>query len=251
MKRLLRSAVFTMVLAVTGLGWAQTASQSMATANKYYTQKDYARAAQYYEAATRLDPFSAQAYQGLGNSYYALGRNSEALAAYEKSLNLNPSNAQVAQLAQSLRTRTQAKPTAKTKAPIPGNGAMGIGLEAGGPGDFGIVGKYWLDKTSAFQPAIKLAGSTVILQLDYLWHEYFSFQPEQGSLPIYLGGGADLAVQNGVAIGARGIVGLSYIFGRPVVPLDVYVQFSPAIWFGSGGASGVQFYFSGGSRYYF
>ena len=63
--------------------------------------------------------------------------------------------------------------------------------------------------------------------------------------------GADLAVANGVAIGARGIVGISYIFGRPVVPLDVYVQFSPAFWFGSGGASGIQFYFSGGSRYYF
>ena len=65
---------------------------------------------------------------------------------------------------------------------------------------------------------------------------------------MYLGGGADLAVANGVAIGARGIAGISYIFGRPVVPLDVYLQFSPTIWFVEG--SGVQFFFSGGARYY-
>jgi tetratricopeptide (TPR) repeat protein len=249
MNRLFQAVFFLLAVSVTTWGWSQTANQSMATANKYYTQKDYVRAAQYYEAITRLDPFSAAAYQGLGNSYYAMGRYNEALAAYEKSLNLNPSNAQVAKLAQSLRTRTQRKPAATLKAPIPGSGAMGAGLELGGPGNWGIVGKYWLDKTSAFQPAIKLQGDMFILQMDYLWHEYFSFQPEQGSLPLYIGGGAGLTVQNGVAIGARGIVGLSYIFGRPVVPLDVYVQFSPVFWFGSG--SGIQFCFSGGSRYYF
>src|SRR4030042_3086404 len=100
MNRLFQAVFFLLAVSVTTWGWSQTANQSMATANKYYTQKDYVRAAQYYEATTRLDPFSAAAYQGLGNSYYAMGRYNEALAAYEKSLNLNASNAQVAKLAQ-------------------------------------------------------------------------------------------------------------------------------------------------------
>jgi hypothetical protein len=83
--------------------------------------------------------------------------------------------------------------------------------------------------------------------LDYLLHDYDVIHPKGGLMPIYFGAG----VGGGVAIAARGVVGLTYIFDRTSLPLDIYVQVVPALWFGGGGVSGLQVCSNLGSRYYF
>jgi hypothetical protein len=136
--------------------------------------------------------------------------------------------------------------------PIAGGGNFGLGLELGDPGTWGAVGKIWIDKNNAFQPAVKLGeAGTALLQLDYLWHDYDVIHPKQGLMPLYFGVGGDLSLQTPVAIGARGVVGISYMFNKQDVPVDIYVQVVPEIWFYSGGISTFYLYGNVGSRYYF
>jgi hypothetical protein len=137
------------------------------------------------------------------------------------------------------------------ESPIAGGGNVGLGLELGDPGTWGAVGKIWVDKENAFQPAVKLGGGTALLQLDYLWHDYDVIHPKQGLMPLYFGVGGDLNLQNSVALGARGVVGISYMFNKVDVPVDIYVQVVPEIWFYTGGVSTFYLYGNVGSRYYF
>jgi hypothetical protein len=135
--------------------------------------------------------------------------------------------------------------------PIQGGGNFGVGLEVGDPGVWGVTGKYWIDRESALQPAIKFGYGAATLQLDYLFHLHDLIDLKaQGKLPFYFGGGGDLIIQNAVAFGARGVVGLSYLFDRPDVPVDVYVQVAPTLWFFSGGTN-FTVYGQLGGRYYF
>jgi hypothetical protein len=113
--------------------------------------------------------------------------------------------------------------------PIRGGGPFGVGVEFGYPGDWGVVGKLWLSYVDALQPDVKFAGSEIILQLDYLWHNYHLFHVHSGSLPIYIGLGGDLSLTDPAAFGVRVPFGLSYIFGRQV-PLDIYAQVVPTLW---------------------
>lgn len=138
------------------------------------------------------------------------------------------------------------------ESPIKGGGNFGLGLELGDPGSWGAVGKIWIDKENAFQPAIKLGYSgSALLQLDYLWHDYDVIHPENGLMPLYFGLGGDLSLQNTVVIGARGVVGISYMFNKVNVPVDIYVQLVPELWFASGGGTAFDLYGNLGSRYYF
>lgn len=137
------------------------------------------------------------------------------------------------------------------ESPVAGGGNFGLGLEFGDPGTWGAVGKLWVDRQNAFQPAVKLGNGAALLQLDYLWHDYDVFHPSKGLLPLYFGVGGDLNLQGSVALGARGVVGISYMFNKPDVPVDIYVQVVPEIWFYSGGVSTFYLYGNVGSRYYF
>lgn len=137
------------------------------------------------------------------------------------------------------------------ESPILGGGNVGLGLELGDPGAWGAVGKIWVDKENAFQPAIKLGDGTTLLQLDYLWHDYDVIHPNQGLMPLYFGVGGDLDLQGSVAVGARGVAGISYMFNKKEVPVDIYIQLAPEIWFYSGGVSTFYLYGNLGSRYYF
>ena len=92
-----------------------------------------------------------------------------------------------------------------------------------------------MDKVDALEPALKLGNGSTLLQLDYLWHDYDVIHPKDGLFPIYFGVGGDLSLQSNVAVGARGVVGISYLFNRVEVPVDIYVQLVPEIWFYSGG----------------
>ncbi len=137
------------------------------------------------------------------------------------------------------------------ESPIKGGGPFGLGLELGDPGTWGAVGKFWIDRQNALQPAVKLGNGLALLQCDYLWHEYSLIHPNQGLMPLYFGAGADLSLQTNVTVGARGVVGISYLFDRANVPVDIYVQVVPEIWFGTGGGSSFWVYGDLGGRYYF
>ena len=137
------------------------------------------------------------------------------------------------------------------ESPIRGGGNFGLGLELGDPGTWGPVGMIWIDRENSFQPALKLGNGSALFQLDYLWHDYSLIKPSKGMMPFYIGVGGDLNVQGTVVIGARGVVGIDYLFNQENVPVDIYVQAVPEIWFGSGGTSAFYVYGNVGSRYYF
>ena len=227
-----------------------------------YQKQNYSQAVPYFRAAIQLDPQSWKAYQMLGQSYYEMGDSGSALQMFDKSLEIHPANKSLRQFANKLRSATMpGLPESPISSPggvvVSGpntermeSGYLGLGLELGDPAGWGVSGKFWLDSTSALQPALKLGDGTV-LQLDYLWHDFNVIQPHRGLMPIYFGAGGGLGLGGGVAIEARGVVGISYLFNRADVPVDIYVQLVPALWFGGGGVSNLQFYGNLGSRYYF
>lgn len=61
-------------------------------ANLYYDQKQYDRAADWYQKALALDPKNVNARTDLGTVYFNLGRPQEALKAYEESLRVDPNH---------------------------------------------------------------------------------------------------------------------------------------------------------------
>ena len=106
-------------------------------------------------------------------------------------------------------------------------GNFGLGFEVGDPGSWGVSGKFWVGRTMAFQPAVKFGNSSVILQLDYLLHNF-----NMGDqMPIYIGLGGNMLLQNPTAFGGRVPVGVSYIFDKKNFPVDIYLQAVPTLWF--------------------
>jgi hypothetical protein len=138
--------------------------------------------------------------------------------------------------------------------PTNDGGNFGLGLEVGQPGDWGITGKIWVDRVNAFQPAVKFnSGGDVILQLDYLWHNFDIIQMRDtaGEMPLYIGLGGNLLLQDTVQIAGRVPVGISYIFDKRNVPVDIYLQAVPTIWFFSDGVTTFDVYGELGAHYYF
>lgn len=131
-------------------------------------------------------------------------------------------------------------------------GNFGLGLELGDPGSWGIDGKVWIDRRNAFQGAVKFPGGAAILQLDYLWHDFdlIHIKNGQGEWPFYIGVGGDLAMDTPLAIAARMPVGVSYIFNKKNVPVDIYLQVVPTLWFYSGETQ-LDLYPELGAHYYF
>jgi hypothetical protein len=137
-------------------------------------------------------------------------------------------------------------------APTEYGGNFGLGLELGDPGTWGVSGKVWIDRRNAFQGAVKIPGGAAILQLDYLWHDFdlIHMKRSEGEWPFYIGVGGDLSLVNPAALGARLPIGMSYIFDKKNVPVDIYLQVVPTLWFYSGGAT-FNFYPEVGAHYYF
>jgi hypothetical protein len=137
-------------------------------------------------------------------------------------------------------------------APTEYGGNFGLGLEVGNPGDWGISGKVWVDRRNAFQGAVKLPGGSAILQLDYLWHDFdlIHIKNTSGEWPFYIGVGGDLITESSVAIGARLPVGMSFIFNKKNVPVDLFLQLVPTLWFYDSG-SHFDLYGEFGAHYYF
>ena len=116
----------------------------------------------------------------------------------------------------------------------------------------GINAKYFLDETNAFDGAILRRLSSKndwYIWADYLYHFRSLITVEQGELPVYVGIGGRLKLQesNEDKFGVRFPVGLAYEFAN--VPVDVFVEVVP-IWdvavsydFDLEGGIGVRFYF--------
>jgi len=230
--------------------WAATSADYYAAGIQLYQQKQYAKSIQYFRAAIQLDPQNWKAYQVMGQAYYQLGDKTDAVQMMDQSLQINPGNQPLRQFRNNLASTAPVGNGNSDNPAVKGEGPFGLGLEIGNPGSWGVSGKFWLDHQSAFQPTVKIGAGTV-LQLDYLLHDYDVIHPKEGLMPVYFGAGAGLGVGSGVAIEARGVLGLTYIFDRTSLPLDIYVQVVPALWFGGGGVSGLQVYGNLGSRYYF
>ncbi|SRR5665213_95598 len=114
-------------------------------------------------------------------------------------------------------------------------GNFGLGVEVGEPnGWYGVTGKFWIDPVNALQPGVDFNSiGTVMLQLDYLWHNFDLIRPEDTSvaMPLYIGIGGGLLLQNPVTAAVRVPLGISFIFKKWNVPVDFYFQIVPALWF--------------------
>ncbi|HUO58745.1 MAG TPA: tetratricopeptide repeat protein [bacterium] len=254
-----RSFLFPVLLF--GLLLGTVARLSAATSNDYYQigMKDYnagqyREAIRYLQAATQLDPSNWQAYQAEGNCYYALRDYPAAQEAYDQSLAVHPDNPGLRNFSRSLQKTTgrgSSQESAGSNSPITGSGNFGLGLDFGGPGSWGATGKFWMDGRNAFQGMFKLGGGGTILQLDYLWHDFDLIHAGQGALPFYIGVGGDLALGGDqAAVGGRLPIGLSYLFQKKTVPVDIFVEVAPTLWFYT---AGIHFDIYGdlGARFYF
>jgi len=88
-------AQFTQRLEAATVKGNQTANDPTALAARYYQARQYPYAIQQYNAAIKLNPNNAKAYQGLGNCYYATGNKPYAVQAYKRALQINPGNTQL------------------------------------------------------------------------------------------------------------------------------------------------------------
>ena len=111
-----------------------------------------------------------------------------------------------------------AKSNSKKKPDYP----WGIGLVLGGIS--GVSVKYWQDVKRAYVFSLGAPiGSGIGIQADYLFHlRPFEREP---SVPVYIGGGVFVESNKlNTTLGAKGTVGISYIFKEP---FDVFVELSP------------------------
>ncbi|MDB5049235.1 MAG: hypothetical protein JWO30_2306 [Fibrobacteres bacterium] len=108
-------------------------------------------------------------------------------------------------------------------------GDFGLGVVAGAPS--GLSGKLWTGPNNAFD---FIAGFSIVghhdwiaLNADYVWHDWDLIPVKVGQLPLYYGMGVWTRIEDTPVIGARGIVGLEYMF--PSAPLDVFFEIGPGI----------------------
>ena len=147
--------------------------------------------------------------------------------------------------------------TALAQSTLAERGPFGLGAMYGmtGPNPrylAGVTAKYFLDETHAFDGAILRRLSSKddwYIWADYLYHFRSLITVEQGELPVYLGIGGRLKLQesNEDKFGIRFPVGLAYEFAG--VPVDVFLEVVP-IWdvalsydFDLEGGVGIRFYF--------
>jgi hypothetical protein len=70
-------------------------------------------------------------------------------------------------------------------------------------------------------------------------------------MPLYIGVGGNLILLSVVDVAARLPLGISYIFDKKNVPVDIYLQAVPTLWFTSAGTTSFQVYGELGAHYYF
>lgn len=127
-------------------------------------------------------------------------------------------------------------------------GNLGLGFIAGLP--TGLSGKLWLNNTNAIDMIVGFDSYAdyIILNADYVWHEFNLIPVRAGQLPLYYGMGANLGVaRNAPGVGLRGVVGLEYLFAD--APLDAFIELGPgaliipSAHFGFSAGLGMRFFF--------
>lgn len=138
--------------------------------------------------------------------------------------------------------------------PTTQGGNFGLGLEFGGPGSWGATAKIWTSRRTAFQLAMKFdEGGSALAQADYLWHTFsvIHMNGTKGEMPLYVGLGANLLFSNPTAFAGRVPLGISYIFDKKNVPVDIYLQAVPTLWFFTNSVTDFKVYGELGAHYYF
>ncbi len=124
---------------------------------------------------------------------------------------------------------------------------FGAGIILGEP--TGISAKYWINEQAAFDIGVAYsffsANKSVSLHSDYLFHLSPIFIKKQKLLPYY-GYGVRIHLTKKISIGARGVVGLAWIY----LPKssDVFFELAPVFCFLP--KTNLSFDVSLGARYY-
>ena len=128
------------------------------------------------------------------------------------------------------------------------NRNFGLGIILGEP--TGISAKLVTNRVNAFDFAAAWSFKDqghLLLQADYIWHNFELIQVPSGRLPLYYGIGGRVIFSNDPLVGIRIPVGLDYQFERE--PIDIFVEIVPildivpATKFNIGGGIGVRFWF--------
>ena len=110
----------------------------------------------------------------------------------------------------------------------------GIGIILGEP--TGFSWKMWLDGSMAYDAGIawSFAGEPRIhVHGDVLWHNFnvlqntFDIDESNGWLPLYYGIGGILKVGNDARLGARFVLGTTYVFKN--APFDIFLEVAPVM----------------------
>lgn len=102
---------------------------------------------------------------------------------------------------------------------------FGLGIIVGAP--TGLSAKLWTTEYSAIDAALawSFAGSGFLsLHSDLLFHKYL-IDVDQGSLPVYFGGGAKLVFASNLEFGIRIPLGMAYQFES--VPVEAFFELVP------------------------
>lgn len=110
---------------------------------------------------------------------------------------------------------------------------LGIGFQLGAP--IGINVKYFLNENCAVQGAFGISPydhAPVEGNANFLVHDFDLFNPLNGKMPVYFGGGLLVRFRNqgaGSMVGFRFPVGISYMFED--IPVDVFAEVAPEVIF--------------------
>ena len=106
-------------------------------------------------------------------------------------------------------------------------GNFGLGVQIGNPS--AISGKLWTGRETAIDMALGFSPwhDWVLAQADYVWHSFNVIPVQSGQLPIYYGMGAMVLLADNPGVGARGTVGIEYLFAK--APLDIFLEVSPGV----------------------
>lgn len=126
---------------------------------------------------------------------------------------------------------------------------FGLGIVLGEP--TGLSAKLWTGSKNAFDFAaawsFKEEGH-MLLQADYVWHNFDLITVQSGKLPFYYGIGGGAIFSNDPLVAVRVPVGLDYQFEN--APVDIFVEIVPILDiipstdFDLAGGLGIRFWFN-------
>lgn len=126
---------------------------------------------------------------------------------------------------------------------------FGLGIIFGEP--TGISAKLWSGSNNSFNFAAAWSfkeDGHLLLQADYVWHNFDLIAVKSGRLPLYFGIGGRTIFADDPLLGVRVPVGLNYQF--ETAPVDLFFELVPILDlipstnFDFGGGLGVRFWFN-------